>query len=139
MRLVFIIDDILQIDSRQRFEILKELLIVYISDAANLIDGRLFARFPITKIRRNRQRQFSAKFLSRKSRQNVATSVGADDNVEVELGESPRPLGVTLRRIEFELGRPALFGRRGRRVGYEFGARVDFDAEEKREFEENQL
>lgn len=85
MRVVLVIHNVLQVNTRFLIQFLKKPLVKNKSDPADLLHACLRLGPFVNKIRRYRYGQFTAKLLSLEAFQCVPLAVGTDQNVKFVL------------------------------------------------------
>lgn len=85
VRVVLVIDDVLEIDARVRVQLLEELLIEDEGDPAYLLDPGLGLRALVDEIGRDRDGQLAPELLAPEALEGVALAVGPDQHVELVL------------------------------------------------------
>lgn len=86
MRVVLVVDYVLQIDARLAVELLEEFLVEYKSYTADLLHASLRLGSLVYEVGRNRNGQLAPELLALEALQGVAFSVCSDENVELVLG-----------------------------------------------------
>ena len=67
VRLVLVVDDVLEVDAGRRVQLAEEALVEDERDAADLLDARVLARVPVDEVGGDRDRQLAAKLLLAKT------------------------------------------------------------------------
>ena len=131
MSLVFVVDDVLEVDALGFVQVVEELLVEDESDAGDFLHLTLGLGVLTDKVGRDGDGQFASKLLPLEPVQRVPLAVGADQDVELVLAD-----GVVRRRY---FGLPA-----GLDVGrfdqtLKADGLVDLDAENEADLEEDAL
>ena len=85
--IVFVIDDVFEINTGFAFQVEKELLIEYEGHATALFHFGLFSRVVVDKVGRDADGETTAELFAIEAWQRVASTVSADDDVEGALGD----------------------------------------------------
>ena len=64
MRLILVVDDVLQVDARRRAQVLEELLVEDEGHSGDLVDPRLGLRVPVDEVGCDGDRQLASELLT---------------------------------------------------------------------------